>query len=467
MSSVSVALAAGLTLSGLAAVPGAPWRMELASDLPALPGLAGTATAATVVRLVSRTGSDTGDGSRLHPWRTIQHAVDAAPRGALIVVRGGRYAGFTMTRPGLAVAGAWGESVVVTGGPNVVLIRGVVGATIRNLTITGAPRRWGAGIRVESSAGVVIERDTIRDNHSFGIKVRASSDVTIRGNDIHGNDTGIELSAVGDGIIVRANQIHDNDSMVTSSRGGNGIVFTGSTGRVTVTGNRLWGNRAPHLSDPGYDGGAFEVYAASNLWIEDNVLWDNNNVMETGTNGPPCSNITFDRNVIYAAGSVPGQTEGMILRCASQSLIAHNVFDGLDGYAFYVAQGGEFAGPLDDLAIVDNIVVGGRSYSIAGPLPGSVVIDYNLSHNAGSTAVHGDHLAYLDGHGNMDTIAELRSSTGYDGHGIQADPLFVDRAARDYRLTPGSPAIDAGTATWLDTTPIGSGPDIGRFEWGP
>ena len=51
--------------------------------------------------------------------------------------------------------------------------------------------------------------------------------------------------------------------MVTSSRGGNGIVFTKTTGLVKATGNKLWGNRARHLTDSGYDGGAFEVYGAS------------------------------------------------------------------------------------------------------------------------------------------------------------------------------------------------------------
>ena len=51
--------------------------------------------------------------------------------------------------------------------------------------------------------------------------------------------------------VVVGNDIHHNDRMVTSSRGGNGIVFSKTTGRVTATGNRLWGNRARHLTDAG------------------------------------------------------------------------------------------------------------------------------------------------------------------------------------------------------------------------
>jgi hypothetical protein len=189
--------------------------------------------------------------------------------------------------------------------------------------------------------------------------------------------------------------------------------------------------------------------------------------METGTNGPECSNITFDRNVVYAAGSVPGQTEGMILRCASHTLVAHNTFDGLDGYAFYVTRDGAFAGSIDGLTILDNIVAGGRSYSIDGTLPSSVVVDHNLSWSAGSTAAQGDHLAYVAGRGNTDTLAEFTSWSGYDLHGIQADPKFVDRVAHDLRLAAGSPAIDAGAGTAVDGTVVGTAPDIGSYEWTP
>ena len=416
-------------------------------------------------RWVATTGSDSADGSLSRPWRTIQHAVDVTPARGVITVRAGTYRGFVVTRSGLVVQGASGESAIVSGGTYVVLVDGVSGATIRHLTIQKAPDQWGSGIRINGSRNVRVENNLVRDNHSFGIKVKDSTGVRVANNEIRNNDTGIELSGSVAGTVITGNRIHHNNRMVTSSRGGNGIVFTKTSGLITVSGNRLWGNRARHLTDSGYDGGAFEVYASSDLRITGNVMWDNNNVMETGTDGSaPCSHISFTRNVAYGPGTVANETQGMILRCASSSLIANNTFDGLDTFAFYVTGSGSFAGSIGGLRIENNIVLRGRSYSLGTALPGSLVIDHNLDFPGGSTAEYADHLAFVEGHGNTDSLAEFRSWTGFDAHGIQANPRLVDRAKHDYRLRAGSPAIDAGAR--IGIAYVGKAPDIGRFERG-
>jgi parallel beta-helix repeat protein len=414
-------------------------------------------------RWVATTGSDAADGSATRPWRTIQHAVDVAAAGAVITVRGGTYAHFAVKRSGLVIQGASGETAIVSGSTYPVLVKGVSSATIRHLTIQKAPDQYGSGIRVEASRSVKIENNRVRDNHSFGIKVKDATGVLIRGNEISGNDTGIELSGSVGGAVISANRIHHNDHMVTSSRGGNGIVFTKTTGVVTVSGNRLWGNRARHMTDSGYDGGAFEVYGASDLRITGNIMWDNNNVMETGTDGSAsCSRITFTRNVAYGPGTVAGETQGLILRCASSSLFANNTFDGIDTFAFYVSVSGSYAGSISGLRIENNIVVRGRAYSLGKGLPSNIVIDHDLAFPGGSTAEYANHLAYVEGHGNTDSLAEFRSWTGHDAHGVQADARFVDRAKHDYRLRTSSPAIDAGAV--LGGAFSGKAPDIGRFE---
>jgi parallel beta-helix repeat protein len=414
-------------------------------------------------RWVAVTGSDSASGSSTQPWRTIQHAVDSTPVGGVITVHAGTYAHFAVRRSGLVVQGAAGETVVVAGGTYVVLVHGVTSATVRHLTIEKAPDQWGSGVRVEASSNVLVESNVLRYNHSFGIKVKDATGTRISGNKIFGNDTGIELSGAVGGTSIAGNQIHGNNHMVTSSRGGNAIVITKTTGAVTISGNSIWGNRAHHLTDSGYDGGAFEVYAASDLHISGNVMWDNNNIMETGTDGTaPCSRISFTRNVAYGPGTVANETQGLILRCAASSLFANNTFDGIDTFAFYVSASGSFAGSISGLRIENNIVVRGRSYSLGPSLPTSIVIDYNLAYPGGSTAEYADHLAFVEGRGNTDSLAEFRAWTGHDIHGRQANPRFVDRATHDYRLGTGSPAINTGVS--LGLVFVGPAPDMGRFE---
>jgi hypothetical protein len=51
---------------------------------------------------VATTGNDAADGSAAAPWRTLQRAANAARAGDQIVVRPGRYAGFTLTTSGTA-----------------------------------------------------------------------------------------------------------------------------------------------------------------------------------------------------------------------------------------------------------------------------------------------------------------------------------------------------------------------------
>lgn len=415
-------------------------------------------------RWVATTGSDANDGSQTRPWRTIQRAVDLTPAGGRITVAGGTYASFTIRRSGLIVEGAVGETAVVSGGTYVVQVRGVTSATIRHLTIANAPNQWGSGVRVETSQNVLIEGNLIRDNKSFGIKVKDATNVRINNNEIRKNDTGIELSGAVGGASVTNNRIHHNDRMVTSSRGGNGIVFTKTNGSITVSRNKLWGNRAKHLTDAGFDGGAFEVYGASDLTISANLMWDNNNVMETGTDGTaPCSRIRFVRNVAYGAGTVAGETQGLILRCASSSLFANNTFYGIDTFAFYLTGSGSYAGSIANLRIQNNVVAHGRAYSIGRSIPTSVVIDHGLV-QTGGTAAYAKYVAYVVGRGNTTSLAQFRSWTGFDRHGVQGDPRFVDAAHRNFQLRAGSPAIDRGiVVTWGAV--VGSAPDLGRFEW--
>ena len=61
--------------------------------------------------------------------------------------------------------------------------------------------------------------------------------------------------------------------------------------------------------------------------------------------------------------------------------------------------------------------------------------------------------------------ATFTAWTGFDSHGIQAAPQFIDRAGRDFGLLADSPAVDAAKVI-PDVSDVysGDGPDMGAFE---
>ncbi|MCV0403324.1 MAG: right-handed parallel beta-helix repeat-containing protein [Chloroflexi bacterium] len=372
-----------------------------------------------------------------------------------MIIRGGTYAGFEVTRSGLTFKAYPGEVVVVADGTrdDVIKFDGVSGGQINGLIVQGSVIQYGSGIKIKESSGVSVIGSTVRNNKTFGIVVVRSTSVRLEANDVYGNANGIE-ERYADKLVITGNKIHDNTTPVDSGRGAQGINFYKSTGSVTVTGNSLWNN-----------GTHFEVYGASNLLISGNVTW-NGQIMETGTDGPPCDNNRYIRNIGYRGAGFNGIANGMILRCASNNLIAHNTLQGFDQFAFDVVdgtQGVAYGGSIAGLRIVNNIAVGGRAFSIDNTLPASVVIDHNLVYNVGSTAVYGHHLAYVAGKGNTSSLDTFRSWTGQMANGIFADPRFVDGANRDYRLRADSPAIDRGQVVLSDGM-TGAAPDLGRYE---
>jgi parallel beta-helix repeat protein len=401
------------------------------------------------------------------------------PAGATILVRDGTYGPFTMRRSGTASAPITitaypGEKPVIDGSDAVwytVRLVGVAHVRVIGLIVEGgyAPGQDGGGIMVENSTQVVVRNNLTRFNKSYGIRSQNSTYVTIDGNEMTRNAVGVRVNHAGEGTVVSDNLIHHNDRMMVNTpdvkgddSGAQGVNVVRTTGHVLVTGNRVWGNRAPSY-DYGWDGAAFEIYAASNWEFTDNVSWDNRNVLETGTDSSrtPCRNGRFTRNVSYA-DTTEDRTVGMVLRCAEDGLIANNTFHGMQYFVFGISHmAGTYGGSVDGLRILNNIISisTGKVYSIDSSVPDSLVIDYNLIHNSGSGA-----LATVVGKGGTSSLATLQS-WGYEAHGLIGDPRFVDAGDHDYRLRADSPAVDTGgEISGVTGGYVGVAPDRGRYE---
>ena len=431
-------------------------------------------------RVVAPNGSDAAAGTAAAPWQTLQHAADSLEPGGTAWIRGGTYAGFRMTRSGDAFTpltfAAWpGDPAPVVDGAldlrsDVILLRAVHDVRIRGLTVTGAAGGdfKGSGIRVENgSARVELSANLVTANDAAGIVVADSTQVLVADNELSHDAAGVRLIDAGEGSVVRGNAIHHMDRMLRDTpapnddAGGDGVSLEHTTGTVMVTGNRLWANRA-RSTDYGWDGGAFSIYGASHVRIEGNEVWDNENVLETGTDpGVPCADNRFVRN-IATGRATEGRAAGLYLRCAEGMLVAHNTLRELD-FGFAVGPDSvTYSGSVAGLQVVNNIVDlkanGGTLFGFFLPLPSDVVIDHDLLRTSGTVARWGDEV--------ITDLPALVTRSGFEADGAWGDPRF--RGPDDATLQAGSPAIDAALPIpGLNDAALGAGPDQGALERDP
>jgi len=394
-------------------------------------------------------------------------------------VAAGTYDGFIMRRSGeagapIVFAGRPGDPRPVVGGSsstvNVIRLAAIHDVVIRGFVVQGAAADIsGAGILVERSSRVSITGNLLRENRSYGVFLYDSTNITVNDNEVTRNAEGIYVRYGGEGTVISGNRVHHQDRLVKNTadirgddHGAVGIAFVKSTGRIVARDNELWSNRAPSY-DYVWDGGAFEIYGASNVTMTGNRMWDNKNVLETGTDGTVCADNRFFRNVAYGA-TTAGNSVGMMLRCDERMLIANNTFYDLDEWMFTItATGGTYGGTINGLTIVNNVLFmrDGRIYTINSAMPDSVVIDRNVVYRA-----DGGMVAYVHGHGSTASVDTFRAWTGYDSTSLWTDPMLRGSASFDLRLAADSPAVDHGMRLSGITDPFhGQAPDVGRHEY--
>jgi parallel beta-helix repeat protein len=432
---------------------------------------------------VSTTGSDTADGSAAHPWKTLAKAAAATPAGATALVAAGTYSGFNMTRSGragapIAIQAQTAGSVHVrpASGGTVITISGQHYVTLTGLIVEGATGTANAGVDVlDGSSYITIAQGTVQNNHSYGIDVNGSTYVTISGNTISGNDTGIRINRNGAGVLIDSNDVANNSGMVVDDPtpgndwGAVGISFLHTDGPLIARNNTIHGNRG-QSDDYGYDGGAFEIYGSSGATMTGNRIWDNQDVLETGTDGAACARNVFTRNVSWGGNDKSKVSprgplvNGIILRCGAGMLIANNSFYDMDYYVYDIDTGGGHAASIAGFRILNNVnyQLANKIYALVTSLPSDAIIDYNVSFTVPFAP-----FASVPGNGNVTSIASFRSLTGQDTHGNFANPLYANIAGQDFHLTAGSPALNAGTPiAGVTDGYIGRAPDDGAYETG-
>jgi serralysin len=382
--------------------------------------LACTSAPAQAVRsfYVAPEGSDSATGTRAAPFRTIARAVQELRPGDEVVVLTGTYteqvvierggtadAWVTLRaeRPGAARVRPWAETystlkvmadyVVVDGFDSVggtghaVDIESCHHVTVRNCIVHDS---GGAGVGASRGEFIVIENNVVYNNcaindwHTSGIGVYQCRNLS--------GDT----TTPGFRCIVRNNIAFANmERWSDEHTDGNGIIIddfqsTQTSGFPNYTYPTLVENNLSHSNG----GKGVHVFLSDNVTVRNNTCWRNN----LDPNNP-----TTWRPELSNANSLG-------------NLWINNI------------------GVADPGVNPSNSAIGNNSFG--GVVNSGTAWHHNLTFNgtAGDPAID-----ITDGN------AAPRAA---DGNLLGVDPRFVRAAMRDFdfRLAPGSPAIDAGTA---------------------
>jgi hypothetical protein len=380
-------------------------------------------------------------------FSTVGAAIAAAATGDIVLVCPGTYVeninfvGKAITvrssaGPALTVIdGNATDSVVsfVSGESSAAVLEGF---TIRN----GRATFSGGGIRIEH-ASPIIRNNIITANRACSAPGIYSNSFNLSGSPL-----------------IEGNTITDNiQSGCSGGVGGGGIALVGDSAAV-VRYNIIADNR------PGSFGGGITLFAAGTPIIEHNLISGNAAIEGGGMWIVNYSDATIIGNVIV--GNQAGSGGGI----------------------YWLVPSG-FRGPiLVNNTIADNSSPSGSAIFADGFDAAAALFNNNIVAAAGQTAVFCGNFNDLNPpifrHNNVFSATGehyggiCADQTGLNGN-ISGDPRFVDPAAGDYRLLPGSPSIDAGdngapalTAIDLDGGPrvvdgTGNGlavVDIGAYE---
>ncbi len=413
---------------------------------------------------VAPNGNDANAGSEAQPWATINHAAQTLQPGDTVLVKNGTYGGVYVNRSGtpgkpMTFKAFPGDKprieIKVINSPGFLL----EGASYINIDgfdldyiypITDAEKangeRWEGGITIKFGIGgsqpTPVHHVSATNNrvHGFpggGIGSGLADYITIEGNTIW--ETALwskyDTSAIslyqnantdyqpGFHNIIRANTVFKNENKVVGSGIGSTTITDGNC--IIIDDGRLTQNFS-------LDNTKFKAYEASTL-IENNICSGNGG---RGVNVFSSDNVLVRHNTLYKDLQTPD----------------------IHGKDFN--DGGELsANAASNVRFVNNIVYSESGWRATNVYDGTdpqykvsnIVFERNLYFNT----------------------TNIPNKTASD---LVGDPLFesasTDLNTANFRLRPGSPAIDAALAGNSPLTdvgglsrPVGAASDIGAWEW--
>ncbi len=395
--------------------------------------------AKAAVYYVDVNGSDSQDGTLEDPWNTVSFAAGRVAAGDTVLINPGTY--LVTEQISITASGEEGRPITFSGNGE--------GAF---LDLTGFAGR--NGFEIFFADHIVIENLTVRaslDGSSRGIRLTHANHVTVKNNVVYGARHANLFCSLSDSVVFENNEAFE---------GVIGIYVADSSDYAVVRNNRLHNNEAIglHLNGDISSGGDGTISWAV---IEGNRIYSN------GATGINCDGVTwsvFRNNLIYDnayRGIAFFQQDGAVPSNDNQVTLNTVVMPADAYYAIGFNYGATRNSFYNNILFTEGSVPCFSSTSSTGAL--QIQSDYNLFPTGGRIGETANGRYSLSQWQALD----------YDGHSFSAilDQTFEDVAQKDYRLTAGSPAVDAGTAahSWnIDIAgqarPSGTGPDMGAYE---
>ncbi|HEY8381126.1 MAG TPA: right-handed parallel beta-helix repeat-containing protein [Microvirga sp.] len=336
------------------------------------------------------------------------YAAAAADTGALrITSQGTAEAPITFTSYGTGEKPAIANTTTATYSDAVKLI-GASHIVIDGLAFTQAPR---AGVHVDAASHHVLVQNTEATNVGLGYMVAGQHNL-FQNNHAH------DLHMVKN----TPTSVHADDDY-----GANGFLISGSNNEFA--GNTIVNARAASY-DYGHDGGGFELWGSlSNIYIHHNWVEDSDGFLETGgPQGHLMSNIRVQNNT------------------------------SIDNTVFMVVHNGSgaFTGQISQMDVSQNTIVQleppTRTMAAVFLDAPALRSQFYFHHNIVSL-VAGDSVFKQQGDYHSDNLFHLVSPATHLynnwsmvlGAGeLYGNPMFVDAAGHDFRLTAQSPVLTFG-----------------------
>ncbi|MBU6488534.1 MAG: right-handed parallel beta-helix repeat-containing protein [Burkholderiales bacterium] len=478
-----------------------------------------SATLVASAHYVSTSGNDASPGTSTSPWRTIQHAANAASAGDTVYVRAGTYNESVTVNVSGSASGGYitfqnypGETAIVDGTGLVpasgqsglfnIIDRSyikIVGFEIRNYA-TASTARVPLGVWITgASTNIQILSNHIHhiantaqstNANAMGLAAYGSnatsaiSQLTIDGNQIDHLTLGSSESLTVDGNVqnwtITNNVVHDTNNIGIAAIGFEGVSSSTATDLArdgTISGNTVY--NITSYGNPAYGNsyGADGIYCdgCTRVTIERNVVHNVDFGVEVASEhaNKLSSYVTVRSNLIYA-NNLSGLTIGGYDSSRGGTDHCNLVNNSLYNNDTQNTGSGEFQIQYFSTNNVfkNNIVYAGAQNQFVTGITSSsdVDADYNVYFSTGGAAAS----AWYWKGASVAGFPAYRSISANDGHSSFANPLYMSLTSPNFDVAASSPAVSAGInlgSSVVGTVDFAGNPrvqganiDIGAYE---